>query len=172
MTRSHPWGFIDFRCGRHSDILRRIRHGLLLRGYTRKGARLQHNGVNARNRAGTVGFVLLGVLAAVAFALCWLEPLRTIYSAGDPIRGCFEVAEQPTGVIESTSVSAAWKLLPPTLECAWFLDSGLVTTSHTLTPVSFPLLVAVQVAFVVVWVWRRVRTMGKLRYNWCDRKRG
>ncbi|MFT3943502.1 MAG: hypothetical protein QM705_06725 [Ancrocorticia sp.] len=136
---------------------------------------MRNGGMNILGRVGTFVFVLLGVLAAVAFTLCWLGPLAEIYSKGDPIRGCFEITEQPAGVIESTSVSAAWKLLPPTLECAWFLDSGLVTTTHTLTPVSFTLLVAVQVAFVAVWVWRRARArraLNKLRYNWRHGKRG
>lgn len=132
---------------------------------------MQHNGPGARARIGTIGFVLLGVCAAAAFVLCWLEPLATIYSLGDPGRGCSELTEQPPGVVESTGVSAAWKLLPPKLDCAWFLNSGLITTTHSLTSLSFPLLVTVQVAFIVMWAWRRVwakRKLGKPRYNWRD----
>lgn len=109
---------------------------------------MRHNNSGAR-RLATVGFILLGACAVAAFVMCWVGPLVT-YLAGNPYVPCFEASELPTEVIAHSSYTMTWQLVPPSVECAWHLDEETIVETASLTPVNFPLLLGIQLAFVAV----------------------
>ncbi len=116
---------------------------------------MQSDGKTLRERIGTAGFVLLSVCAIAAFVMCWVLPIIT-YFAGNPFSACFEESELPTDVIAHSSSTMTWRLFPPTVECTWHLDEETtITEIAPLTPVNFPLLFGVQLAFIGVMSARR-----------------
>ncbi|PWF25775.1 hypothetical protein DD236_10075 [Ancrocorticia populi] len=103
--------------------------------------------------------LILGIGALVSLGMCTLVPISDMRSAGSPAVACIEIGGTPNGVSEMTVPDAEWRMLPPSVVCEWPTETGqFITTVEPLTPFSFPLLLGVQVAFLMaIYLQRRLR---------------
>ncbi len=115
---------------------------------------MRHDGISTLGRAGTLGFVLLSACTLIAFAACWILPVYT-YFMGNPFASCFGASNLPGEILDYNSIETTLSIFPPNVECTWRLGEERISRTVSLTPVSFPLLLAVQLAFIAVVSARR-----------------
>ena len=98
-----------------------------------------------------IPLVVLGTCAALSFILCTLVPVSQMFSSGSAEVGCLQISGTPDGVSEMVIPDAEWRIFPPSIVCDWPTEAGAVMrTVEPLTPLSFPLLLGIQIAFILV----------------------